>query len=118
MGVERKWRHRPHSALRTQTPMDHEFFEAANIYAGHPETLPLRAMNIIYATTKERGATILPPLPSKEIDGRCVGGTTNALRTSLTQGRLLPGLASNGKLSPRKKRAWLHRAIGLPWESR
>ena len=29
--------------------------------AGHPEALQLRAMNIIYETTKERGATILMP---------------------------------------------------------
>lgn len=38
-----------------------KFVEAANIYAGHPWALQLRAMNIIYETTKERGATILMP---------------------------------------------------------
>jgi regulator of protease activity HflC (stomatin/prohibitin superfamily) len=38
-----------------------KFVEAAQIYAGHPEALQLRAMNIIYETTKERGATILMP---------------------------------------------------------
>ena len=38
-----------------------KFVEAANIYAGHPGALQLRAMNIIYETTKERGATILIP---------------------------------------------------------
>ena len=37
------------------------FVEAAAIYAGHPIALQLRAMNIIYETTKERGATILMP---------------------------------------------------------
>jgi regulator of protease activity HflC (stomatin/prohibitin superfamily) len=42
------------------------FVEAANIYAGHPEALQLRAMNIIYETTKERGATIL--MPSAMVD--------------------------------------------------
>ena len=31
------------------------------IYADHPAALHLRAMNIIYETTKERGATILMP---------------------------------------------------------
>ena len=36
-----------------------KFVEAANIYAGHPAALQLRAMNIIYEATKERGATIL-----------------------------------------------------------
>jgi regulator of protease activity HflC (stomatin/prohibitin superfamily) len=38
-----------------------KFVEAATIYAGHPAALQLRAMNIIYETTKERGATILIP---------------------------------------------------------
>ena len=38
-----------------------KFVEAANIYDGHPAALQLRAMNIIYETTKERGATILIP---------------------------------------------------------
>jgi len=31
------------------------------IYAGQPAALQLRAMNIIYETTKERGTTILMP---------------------------------------------------------
>ena len=43
-----------------------KFVEAANIYAGHPTALQLRAMNIIYETTKERGATIL--IPSAMVD--------------------------------------------------
>ena len=34
---------------------------AAKLYAQSPEALQLRAMNIIYETTKERGATILMP---------------------------------------------------------
>lgn len=38
-----------------------QFVEAAIAYAGHPVALQLRAMNIIYETTKERGATILMP---------------------------------------------------------
>jgi regulator of protease activity HflC (stomatin/prohibitin superfamily) len=37
------------------------FLDAANIYAQNPAALQLRAMNIIYETTKERGATILIP---------------------------------------------------------
>ena len=43
-----------------------QFVEAANIYAGHPEALQLRAMNIIYEVTKERGAAIL--IPSAMVD--------------------------------------------------
>ncbi len=38
-----------------------KFVEAATTYADHPAALQLRAMNIIYETTKERGATILLP---------------------------------------------------------
>jgi len=38
-----------------------KFVEAAMTYADHPIALQLRAMNIIYETTKERGATILMP---------------------------------------------------------
>ena len=43
-----------------------KFVEAAAIYTGHPWALQLRAMNIIYETTKERGATIL--MPSSMVD--------------------------------------------------
>jgi regulator of protease activity HflC (stomatin/prohibitin superfamily) len=38
-----------------------KFVEAADLYARNPAALQLRAMNIIYETTKERGATILIP---------------------------------------------------------
>jgi regulator of protease activity HflC (stomatin/prohibitin superfamily) len=38
-----------------------KFLAAANIYATNPAALQLRAMNIVYETTKERGATILMP---------------------------------------------------------
>jgi regulator of protease activity HflC (stomatin/prohibitin superfamily) len=37
------------------------FVDAARVYATQPGALQLRAMNIIYETTKERGATILMP---------------------------------------------------------
>jgi regulator of protease activity HflC (stomatin/prohibitin superfamily) len=42
------------------------FVAAADTYAGHPMALQLRAMNIIYESTKERGATIL--MPSSMVD--------------------------------------------------
>jgi len=54
-----------------------KFVEAATIYAGHPEALQLRAMNIIYETTKERGATIL--MPSSMVDSMNPYGNTLAL---------------------------------------
>jgi regulator of protease activity HflC (stomatin/prohibitin superfamily) len=49
-----------------------KFLEAANIYAQNPAALQLRAMNIIYETTKERGATIL--IPSAMVDCMNPGG--------------------------------------------
>lgn len=42
------------------------FVEAAKTYAKYPIALQLRAMNIIYETTKERGTTIL--IPSAMVD--------------------------------------------------
>jgi regulator of protease activity HflC (stomatin/prohibitin superfamily) len=59
-----------------------KFVNAANLYAQSPEALQLRAMNIIYETTKERGATIL--IPSHMVDAMNPGvafalaGKTNA----------------------------------------
>jgi regulator of protease activity HflC (stomatin/prohibitin superfamily) len=54
-----------------------KFVEAADIYAGHPVALQLRAMNIIYETTKERGATIM--MPSSMVDSLNPSATTLAL---------------------------------------
>jgi regulator of protease activity HflC (stomatin/prohibitin superfamily) len=49
-----------------------KFVEAAEIYGRSPAALQLRAMNIIYETTKERGATIL--LPTAMTDAMNPGG--------------------------------------------
>jgi regulator of protease activity HflC (stomatin/prohibitin superfamily) len=43
-----------------------KFVEAAQLYGENPAALHLRAMNIIYETTKERGTTIL--IPSSMVD--------------------------------------------------
>jgi regulator of protease activity HflC (stomatin/prohibitin superfamily) len=43
-----------------------QFVEAARAYADNPGAMQLRAMNIIYETTKERGTTIL--IPSSMVD--------------------------------------------------
>jgi hypothetical protein len=45
-----------------------KFVEAARLYASNPAALHLRAMNIIYEATKERGTTIL--IPSAMVDSR------------------------------------------------
>jgi regulator of protease activity HflC (stomatin/prohibitin superfamily) len=54
-----------------------KFVEAAEIYARSPAALQLRAMNIIYETTKERGATIL--IPSAMVDAMNPGGVLATL---------------------------------------
>jgi regulator of protease activity HflC (stomatin/prohibitin superfamily) len=48
------------------------FLDAAEIYSKNPAALQLRAMNIIYETTKERGATIL--MPTAMVDAMNPGG--------------------------------------------
>jgi len=49
-----------------------KFLNAAITYGANPVALQLRAMNIIYETTKERGATIL--IPSSMVDSMNVAG--------------------------------------------
>jgi regulator of protease activity HflC (stomatin/prohibitin superfamily) len=63
------------------------FLDAANIYSHNPAALQLRAMNIIYETTKERGSTIL--IPTAMVDSMNAGNimgvaafTTQADRNS------------------------------------
>jgi regulator of protease activity HflC (stomatin/prohibitin superfamily) len=55
-----------------------KFVNAARLYASSPEALQLRAMNIIYETTKERGATIL--MPSSMVDAMNPGAAAFALQ--------------------------------------
>jgi regulator of protease activity HflC (stomatin/prohibitin superfamily) len=47
-----------------------KFVDAARTYGSDPAALHLRAMNIIYETTKERGATIL--IPTSMVDSMSV----------------------------------------------
>jgi regulator of protease activity HflC (stomatin/prohibitin superfamily) len=47
-----------------------KFVDAANTYGSNAAALHLRAMNIIYETTKERGATIL--MPTSMVDSMSV----------------------------------------------
>jgi regulator of protease activity HflC (stomatin/prohibitin superfamily) len=60
-----------------------KFLEAANIYAQNPAALQLRAMNIIYETTKERGATIL--IPSMMVDSMNAGGLMGLVNLATRQ---------------------------------
>ena len=53
------------------------FVDAAKVYADHPAALQLRAMNIIYESTKERGTTIL--IPSSMVDSMNPSGAAFAL---------------------------------------
>jgi regulator of protease activity HflC (stomatin/prohibitin superfamily) len=54
-----------------------KFVNAAKLYATNPEALQLRAMNIIYETTKERGVTIL--MPTSMVDAMNPGAAAFAL---------------------------------------
>jgi regulator of protease activity HflC (stomatin/prohibitin superfamily) len=56
------------------------FVEAARVYAGQPGALQLRAMNIVYETTKERGTTIL--IPSAMVDSMNPAAVAVALATA------------------------------------
>ena len=64
-----------------------KFVEAAKLYADSPAALHLRAMNIIYETTKERGTTIL--LPTSMVDSMNVALpvaiVSQALQSKTTQ---------------------------------
>ena len=71
-----------------------KFVEAAMTYADHPAALQLRAMNIIYETTKERGATIL--IPTSMVDSMNPG-----VALALAGQETAPQKA-NGPLSPNK----------------
>ena len=63
-----------------------KFVNAAKLYATSPEALQLRAMNIIYETTKERGATIL--MPTSMVDAMNPGAAAFALNMArIDEGR-------------------------------
>ncbi|THD81810.1 MAG: slipin family protein [Phenylobacterium sp.] len=61
-----------------------KFVEAADIYARSPAALQLRAMNIIYETTKERGATIL--MPTAMVDAMNPGGLLGLVQATQAGG--------------------------------
>jgi regulator of protease activity HflC (stomatin/prohibitin superfamily) len=90
-----------------------KFVEAAAVYAGHPWALQLRAMNIIYETTKERGATIL--MPSSMVDSLnpsaatlafalagndSLANNTAALNVDALVTKGLPAAAGKGAIEP------------------
>jgi regulator of protease activity HflC (stomatin/prohibitin superfamily) len=67
------------------------FVAAADTYAGHPIALQLRAMNIIYETTKERGATIL--MPSSMVDSLNPSSAVMALALAAGEAQHRPAAA-------------------------
>ena len=64
----------------TEAAIAGKFVEAAKTYADYPAALQLRAMNIIYETTKERGTTIL--MPTSMVDSMNPAKDTLALSTT------------------------------------
>lgn len=69
-----------------------KFVDAADIYARNPAALQLRAMNIVYETTKERGATIL--MPSAMVDCMNPGGMAGLAAMALQRGPENPPAAA------------------------
>ena len=69
-----------------------KFVNAAKLYASNPEALQLRAMNIIYETTKERGATIL--MPTSMVDAMNPGAIAFALNMAKIDGSNGPAPAA------------------------
>jgi len=67
-----------------------KFVEAAAIYDGHPWALQLRAMNIIYETTKDRGATIL--MPSSMVDSLNPSAAPVAFALAMKPAAAVPAL--------------------------
>jgi len=57
-----------------------KFVDAANVYSQNPIALQLRAMNIVYETTKERGSTIL--IPTALADAMNPGGILGLAQTT------------------------------------
>jgi len=58
-----------------------KFLDAADLYGKNPIALQLRAMNIVYETTKERGATIL--IPTAMADAMNPGGIIGLAQAGL-----------------------------------
>ena len=58
-----------------------KFLHAATTYGQNPVALQLRAMNIIYETTKERGSTVL--IPSSMVDSMNVAGVLGVTGTTV-----------------------------------
>jgi hypothetical protein len=75
-----------------------KFLDAANIYAQNPTALQLRAMNIIYETTKERGSTIL--IPSSMVDSMNPGGVLGLAAVASGQATAVPDTQQPGQLPP------------------
>jgi regulator of protease activity HflC (stomatin/prohibitin superfamily) len=73
------------------------FLDAANIYSQNPAALQLRAMNIIYETTKERGSTIL--IPTAMVDSMNAGNIMGAAAFAAQSARELPSQGAAAKTS-------------------
>jgi regulator of protease activity HflC (stomatin/prohibitin superfamily) len=69
-----------------------KFLDAAETYSKNPAALQLRAMNIIYETTKERGATIL--IPTSMVDAMNPGGILGLVAAAPAVAGRTPPVAS------------------------
>ncbi|MBI1775669.1 MAG: slipin family protein [Proteobacteria bacterium] len=66
-----------------------KFVDAAVLYGSNPIALQLRAMNIIYETTKERGATIL--IPSSMVDSMNPGSVLGLVAATAPKAATVAG---------------------------
>jgi len=76
-----------------------QFVQAAKTYGDHPAALQLRAMNIIYETTKERGTTIL--MPSSMVDSMNPVAAFALAQTGSTPAAPQARAAKRGPLPPK-----------------
>ena len=80
-----------------------KFVEAADTYASNAAALHLRAMNIIYETTKERGATIL--MPTSMVDSMSVALPAAMLAQKDLGGKAAASSGEQGLDQPQNRKA-------------
>ena len=76
-----------------------QFVAAAKAYGDHPAALQLRAMNIIYETTKERGTTIL--MPSSMVDAMNPAVAAAVAQTAASASEARVKTTRKGPLAPK-----------------
>ena len=88
-----------------ETEAADKFVSAAKIYEDHPMALQLRAMNLVYEATKERGMTIV--ITSAMADSMNPAGLGGLPAAAGVPGRCPPGRAGPATApTPRRTGSW------------